>query len=232
MSPTARSAGPTAQQRRYQGGLAVVRHVEVERHLIDGHTDRTGQRRNGQEGNLVHQGVAREADDLDGVIVPVSDVQQVVGVVNGRDHGGGSGSRDPVTSKSPVASRGSVRLPCLCQSSCSNRSKHVRCERCTGGLLGASRSKAAGEEHKTDGEWRSGSAPALGAGGRGFKSPLPDSTPLPAVLLPSRALAQQARINAAGGWWTFDRCPRTRGPLNASHRRLSPTANVNLVARM
>ena len=24
------------------------------------------------------------------------------------------------------------------------------------------------------GEWRSGSAPALGAGGRGFKSPLPD----------------------------------------------------------
>src|SRR5205814_3985378 len=25
-----------------------------------------------------------------------------------------------------------------------------------------------------DGEWRSGSAPALGAGGRGFKSPLPD----------------------------------------------------------
>ena len=25
------------------------------------------------------------------------------------------------------------------------------------------------------GEWRSGSAPALGAGGRGFKSPLPDS---------------------------------------------------------
>src|SRR5207244_3910200 len=27
---------------------------------------------------------------------------------------------------------------------------------------------------KRDGEWRSGSAPALGAGGRGFKSPLPD----------------------------------------------------------
>src|SRR5262245_37197592 len=26
----------------------------------------------------------------------------------------------------------------------------------------------------TTGEWRSGSAPALGAGGRGFKSPLPD----------------------------------------------------------
>src|SRR5918995_6707303 len=26
----------------------------------------------------------------------------------------------------------------------------------------------------TSGEWRSGSAPALGAGGRGFKSPLPD----------------------------------------------------------
>ena len=25
-----------------------------------------------------------------------------------------------------------------------------------------------------NGEWRSGSAPALGAGGRGFKSPLPD----------------------------------------------------------
>jgi hypothetical protein len=24
------------------------------------------------------------------------------------------------------------------------------------------------------GEWRSGSAPALGAGGRGFESPLPD----------------------------------------------------------
>jgi hypothetical protein len=28
---------------------------------------------------------------------------------------------------------------------------------------------------KHSGEWRSGSAPALGAGGRGFKSPLPDS---------------------------------------------------------
>src|SRR3954447_13062013 len=27
------------------------------------------------------------------------------------------------------------------------------------------------------GEWRSGSAPALGAGGRGFKSPLPDAAP-------------------------------------------------------
>jgi hypothetical protein len=33
------------------------------------------------------------------------------------------------------------------------------------GLLGA---------RNTTGEWRSGSAPALGAGGRGFKSPLPD----------------------------------------------------------
>src|SRR5918997_417143 len=55
----------------------------------------------------------------------------------------------------------------------------------------------------TSGEWRSGSAPALGAGGRGFKSPLPDQPGSPA---PSSGVVEEHREEEAGrGDETADR---------------------------
>ena len=56
--------------------------------------------------------------------------------------------------------------------------KNVR-KRGSPGLLGCRHShpkaRTTLDPRSEHGEWRSGSAPALGAGGRGFKSPLPDS---------------------------------------------------------
>src|SRR5438105_1253496 len=67
------------------------------------------------------------------------------------------------------------------------------------------------------GEWRSGSAPALGAGGRGFKSPLPDGL-----------LFRRPRVSFKGRTSALQADDAGSNPVTRSQSALQPEALVPL----